>query len=1076
MLRKSTTLSKGLLARFRSKSLFFLLAIGYASLGHAQYCASNATSTFDSNIGLVQLNTINNSTLGVCASYSNFTSQSTNLTIGSNYSITVTAGTCGGNYTKYGKAYIDWNHDFDFLDANEMIATFGPAPATNTFTVPFTVPFAALLGNARLRVVVVETGSLTSVNSCGTYTWGETEDYTVNVLPSAPNDMGATVIINPNSGCNLTSTEQVSITVTNFGTNAQTAWNVGYRINGGAPVIAPMTGNLASGTSTNHIFAVPANLSVPGTYTIKAWTSLGGDAYGGNDTVTKVVTGIPGVSTYPYLENFEAGNGGWLPGGTANTWAYGTPAKTTIIGASSGTKAYVTGGLGTTTYNNNEQSYVLGPCFDFSSLQNPWVSMKIWWASEFSWDGTNLQYSTNFGTTWINVGAYLDPGNWYNDNTIVGQPGGSGEGWTGGAFGNTSGSGGYVTAAHRLDGLAGLGSLRFRMTFASDGSVAADGIAFDDFRIAEGPVCNLGPDQLLCGGDTIVLDAGPYASFLWTPGGQTTRYKTITQNNTGLQIVKITDSNGFYDYDSVMVSLSNPYLNIGPDSSICPGDTVMLDALFHNGASYIWNTGATTQTYPATLGGTYSVQITDSAGCQKTDSMTLTIYTPPSLNLGPDTTVCANTPVVLNAGNGPVGTIYQWNTASQTQVLVVTSSGSYSASVTTPGGCAAIDTVEVFHYPTPGVNLGPNRVECGAFTLDAGPNATSYLWSTGATTQTINGSAAGNYSVTVTNQFGCIATDVVTITMGTVPTVALGQPQLLCNGQTAALDAGNPGSTYLWSTGANSQVITVSSAGTYIVNVTNTNGCTGRDTILVAVSTLAVNLGPNTNICDNGTQTLNAGNPGMTFLWSNGATTQSIVVAQPGTYSVTVTDQQGCSAGDNIILSQVPGVYANISAPSTAALFFPVQFNDVSTGNPTQWTWLFGDGLTSNQQNPVHNYGALGLYTVTLIISDGFCRDTTTMTVDVNSYVGMDESNFAAAMNLYPNPSDGLFNLYLELFKRNDLEIKVTDLSGKVVFADLVRKALIYKEELDLSELSKGVYILSLQAGENKIFRKLVIQ
>ena len=502
----------------------------------------------------------------------------------------------------------------------------------------------------------------------------------------------------------------------------------------------------------------------------------------------------------------------------------------------------------------------------------------------------------------------------------------------------------------------------------------------------------------------------------------------------------------------------------------------MLDAMFHNGASYVWNTGATTQSYPATVGGTYWVEITDSAGCQKTDSMTLTIFTPPSLSLGNDTTVCSNTPVVLDAGTGPVGTIYQWNTASQTQILVVTSAGTYSASVTTPGGCAAIDTVEVLHFPTPGVNLGPNRVECGAFTLDAGPNATSYLWSNGATSQTISGATAGTYSVTVTNQFGCAASDAVTITMGTVPTVSLGQPQLLCNGQTASLDAGNPGSTYLWSTGATSQVITVSAAGTYIVNVTNPNGCTGRDTILISVSTLAVNLGANTNICDNGTQTLNAGNPGMTFLWSNGATSQSIVVAQPGTYSVTVTDQQGCSAGDNIILSQVPGVYANISAPSTATLFFPVQFNDLSTGTPTQWTWLFGDGLTSTQQNPTHSYSALGVYTVTLIASDGFCRDTTTTTVDVNSFVGMNESDFAAAISLYPNPSEGLFNLYLELHKRSDLQIKVTDLSGKVVYSEQVRKAITYKGEIDLSDLSKGVYIMSLQAGEHRIFRKMVIQ
>ncbi len=1074
MPRESTTSTKVLLWFTRPFALILTMLLGLGS-AQAQYCSSTATSTFDSNIGLVQLNSINNSTLGICATYSNFTTISTNLTIGQNYSITVTAGTCGGSFTKYGKAYIDWNHDFDFLDPGEEIAGFGPAPATNTFTVPFTVPGTALLGNARLRVVVQETSGLTFVTSCGTYTWGETEDYTVNVIPSAPNDMGVTVIPSPNSGCSLTANEPVQITVANFGTNTQTAWNVKYRINGGPIVTEPMTGSLASGATQNYTFATTANLSVPGTYTIKAWSNLVGDAFAGNDTTTKVVTGIPGVNTFPYIEDFELGNGGWLSGGLNNTWAYGTPAKAVIIGAASGTKAYVTGGLGTGQYSNNEQSYILGPCFDLSSLQNPWVSTKIWWSSEFSWDGTNIQYSTNFGSTWINVGAFGDPG-WYNDNTVVGNPGGSPEGWTGGAFGNTSGSGGWVTAAHRLDGLATIPSVRFRITFASDGSVTADGTAIDDFKIAEGPVANLGPDRLICGGDTLILDAGPFATFLWTPGAQTTRYKTITQANTGQHIVRVTDIFGFYDYDTILVSLSNPQLNIGPDSSICPGDTVLLDAGLHNGASYVWQNGATTQDFFATTAGTYWVEITDSVGCQKTDSMLLNVYTPPSLSLGNDTTVCANTPIVLNAGNGPTGTTYQWSTASTTQVLVITSAGTYSASVTTPGGCAAIDTIVVNHFPTPGTNLGPNRTECGTFVLDAGAGATSYLWGNGATTQMITSSTAGVYTVTVSNQYGCIATDNVAITMGVVPTVNVGPDQLLCNSQSAVLNAGNSGSTYLWSTGATTQSITVSTPGTYIVNVTSPNGCSARDTVNISVSGLLVNLGPNTNICDNGSRVLDAGNPGMVYLWSTGATTQSISVSQPGTYSVTITDGQGCSAGDVIILTQVPGVYAAIGAPATSNLLFPVQFNDLSTGGPTSWDWRFGDGLSSTQQNPTHTYAALGVYTVTLIISDGFCRDTITQEINVNTFVGMEDGDFAVAFDLYPNPSTGLFHLYLELIKRSDLEIGVMDMQGRTVYSEQVRRAQTYQGDIDLSALSKGVYVLSLKAGDKKIFHKLVIQ
>ncbi len=1059
------------------RTLILLLGMSMpaASLVAQAYCASSATSTADSECDLVQLNTINNNTAGICATYSNFTAISTNLTIGNSYNLTVTAGTCGGAFTKHGKVYIDWNQDFDFLDPGEEVFGFGPIVAAAPSTTSITVPGTASLGSTRMRVIVSETGSLANINSCNTMTWGETEDYTVNITPSAPNDMGATVISSPNSGCSLTAAEQVSISVTNFGTNTQTSWNVGYRVNGGPAVIEPMTGSLASGATLPYTFTATTNLAAPGTYVIESWSTLAGDAFSGNDTVTKIVTGIPGVNTFPYTEDFEAGNGGWLPGGNASSWAYGTPAKTDINSAASGTKAYVTGGLGTTSYNANEDSHVLGPCFDFTTLQNPWISLNIWWHSEFSWDGSNLQYSTDFGTTWNNVGNYLDPGNWYNDNSLNGTPGGSQEGWTGGAFGNLNGSGSYVTAAHRLDGLAGVPSLRFRVTFGSDGSVQSDGVAFDDINISEGPLAALGPDMLLCGGDTIILDAGPFAAYQWS-NGPTTRYDTITQLNAGTIWVKVTDTFGFYDFDTISVSLSNPIVNVGIDSTICPGDTVFLDAGSHPNGSFLWNTTEVTQTIAATVAGTYWVDVTDSAGCHKQDSMVLTVAIPPTLDLGNDTTVCSNSPMTLDAGTGPIGTVYQWSTSSNTQVLVITSSGTYSASVTTPGGCAAIDSVTITHFPSPSVNLGPDRTECGAYVLDAGPGGTSYSWSTGPSTQTISSAVSGSYQVTVTNQFGCENSDGVTITVGTIPTVSLGPDLLVCNGQSVTLDAGNPGATYLWSNGQSTQTISVTNPGTYVVDVISPNGCIGRDTIVVEGSPLAVNLGPDNVICENGGVVLNAGNPGMTFSWSTGDTTQTTAVTQPGTYSVTVTNPLGCSAVDNITLTQVAGITAAATAPTTAILFQSVQFNDASTPTPISWDWRFGDGNTSTLQNPTHTYLALGTYTVTLIVNNGDCLDTTEVEIDVNQYVGGEDGYFASEFDLYPNPSSDVFHLYLELYKRSNLAIAVTDLQGKMIYSEEVKSADTYKTDIQMQDFAKGVYILSVQAGEKKIFRKLVLQ
>jgi PKD repeat protein len=1077
MTKNTTNRFVSLLSATRRTLLTVALLSLTGSAALAQYCNSNATSTFDTEIDLVTFNTINNNTAGICATYSNFLSISTNVTIGSTYPISVTAGTCGGNYTKSGVVYIDWNLDQDFLDPGEIVFSFGPTGGTQNFASTVTVPGTASLGSTRMRVVVVETSSPAAITPCGTYAWGETEDYTVNINPSAPNDIGVSNITSPLSGCGLGPAVPISITVSNFGTNTQTAWNVNYRVNGGPIVTEPMAVSMASGASVPYTFAATANLSLPGTYTIKAWSSLATDAFGANDSTTRVVTSIPTVTTFPYVQDFEASNGGWLPGGPGSSWAYGLPAKTNIVGAASGTKAYVTGGLGTGTYSANEDSYILSPCFDLSSLQNPWISMDIWWYSENFWDGSNLQYSTDGGITWFLVGAFGDPGNWYNMNNLIAQPGGVGDGWTGTAFGQPPTSGGYVNAAHRLDGLAGVPGVRFRITFASDGSVNYDGTAIDNIRIAEGPVANIGPDTLICGGDSLTINAGNFSSFQWSTGANT-QLDTITQTNTGTIWVKITDVNGFYDYDTIVVGLSNPIVQLGIDSTVCPGDTVVLNAGNHPGGTFDWTNGDSVQIVYAVTPGQYYVTVTDSVGCTKSDSMMLANYIPPVISLGNDTVVCVGEPVLMDGGIGPVGTTYQWNSGASTQIVIVTSPGSYSASVTTPGGCTAVDTLVVTNFPSPGVSLGPDHVECGPFTLDAGPGGLVYIWNTGAGTQTINANAAGSYAVTITNSFGCQRSDTVNITMSAPPTVSLGPDQLLCNGVSITLNAGNPGMTYLWSNGQTSQSITVNNPGDYLAFVTNAQGCTGVDSIHLGSSNLLVNLGSSASICGpTGTTVLDAGNPGSVFLWSTGATTQQVTVNAVGTYSVTVTDALGCTATDNITVNQQQAVTAGFQYnPTSGTLFAPVQFTDQSNGGANGWTWYFGDGLTSTAQNPTHTYQAFGTYNVMLIVTNGTCRDTLMQTIEVNGFVNIDDQDFAQSMQIWPNPSAGLFHLAIAFAKPKGLSWEVCDLSGKVLLSEQVGAASLVERDIDLSGMAQGMYILRLKAGDRQVFHKLVVE
>jgi hypothetical protein len=305
------------------------------------------------------------------------------------------------------------------------------------------------------------------------------------VIQNVPADnIEMLAFINPQTTCGLSNAEAVEVRLVNLGINAASAFPISYSINGGALVTETYSGGINPGDTVTYLFTATADLSVPGTYELKAIASLSNDGDRRNDTVDYTVTNIPLVTTYPYAEGFESGNGGWVSGGTNNSWELGTPAGGVINSAATGTEAWMTNLDG--SYNNNEDSYVIGPCFDFTSLSDPQITMDVWWATEFSYDGAVLQSSINGGATWQKVGALGDPNNWYNDGTINGlndlEP--SQEGWSGEG---SNGSGTWVSARHRLNGLAGATSVRLRIAFGTDGSGVRDGFAFDNVVVQDVP-------------------------------------------------------------------------------------------------------------------------------------------------------------------------------------------------------------------------------------------------------------------------------------------------------------------------------------------------------------------------------------------------------------------------------------------------------------------------------------------------------------------------------------------------------------------------------------------------------------
>src|SRR5574337_1482554 len=231
--------------------------------------------------------------------------------------------------------------------------------------------------------------------------------------------------------------------------------------------------------------------------------------------------------------------------------------------------------------------------------------------------------------------------------------------------------------------------------------------------------------------------------------------------------------------------------------------------------------------------------------------------------------------------------------------------------------CPATDVVQVSVLAPPVVNLGPDVTQCGGtVTLDAGNPGAAYLWSTGEGTQQITVSQSGNISVTVQTPNGCINGDNVNVTINPVPTVSLGNDTTSC-GNSVPLNAGSGFSGYAWSTGGTAQTESVTSSDTVSVVVTDANGCTASDTAIVTLSPApVVNLGPDVTQCG-GTVTLDAGNPGQLYFWSNNTSGQTTTVSSSGTYSVTVVTQAGCFASDSAVVTINNQPYVNLG-PDTA--------------------------------------------------------------------------------------------------------------------------------------------------------------
>ena len=312
-------------------------------------------------------------------------------------------------------------------------------------------------------------------------------------------DASVAAITKPVSDCDLGVTEQVEVIIENKGANIITSCPVYYRydLDGMGFTSWNLVGNYNGSINPggSDFYSFQADFSAQGSYQLEVKTQLSGDADNTNDAKATAFSHYAPIVNYPYTESFEVSDGFWMSGGTSSSWQLGAPSAHTILSASDGTKAWETNLNGTP--NEDENSYVRSPCFDFSGLTSPQINMDVWWDCSKDNDGARLEYSTDGGNTWATLGSYNEPDNWYNsqyNDGFGGEPA-----WSG--YDVYGGLNNWVTAKHELAGLAGQSNVLFRIVFAQDpvSSVTPnlDGFAFDNITIAENNLVDVGISEII---------------------------------------------------------------------------------------------------------------------------------------------------------------------------------------------------------------------------------------------------------------------------------------------------------------------------------------------------------------------------------------------------------------------------------------------------------------------------------------------------------------------------------------------------------------------------------------------------
>lgn len=608
-------------------------------------------------------------------------------------------------------------------------------------------------------------------------------------------DLGVTLLRSPETGCDM-DVSPLTIGITNYGGAPQQFIRIGYEVDGEPIAIdyprdGIFTGIVNVDSTEFFTFDGPVVLDGPGRHRFKIYTLAEGDEDRSNDTLVLSIVNQPTITEYPYTENFEMNDGYWVPARGDRgpiSWAWGEPTGEVIDRAPEGRNAWVTGLFG--DYFNDEESYLISPCFDFSGFdEDPYFSCALIVDTEVDFDDLRLEMTTDNGESWTTVGISPADLNWYNDrpNQV----------WEGdGGFGN-----GPRLVGNLLGGAAGE-VVKLRFVFKSSLDDTREGVLIDAVTIGERPQTDIGVVTASGGSDdecplvadidatltyqnlgqsvidtvvisylsdvgmvndTIIerLSPGNFRSYSFTGRAGT---PTVEGGVVSVTVTTPRDVNSDNDVFDLILMLSEelPFSEDFEDGLLPESWRILQNAEL--GFSNPLNSTAILGSVDQAGTSTYSFRTAYYQGdFLPTDTLKFTV------DIGPFAQADRFALSITLTDCDMTRELFETDIlATSAYAIPLTEemlSGYFTFEVTalTGSGTVAIDDISVRRCPD---NLGVvvevlptstrNSSDARA-TLrpSAGSAPYTYQWSTGATSQSVDGLAFGDYVVTVTDRLGC---------------------------------------------------------------------------------------------------------------------------------------------------------------------------------------------------------------------------------------------------------------------------------------------------------------------------------